>query len=120
MAYSGTTAASSLANPPRSVLAAGFNALPASTGLSSAPAAPNGQGGGLWYYSSTNLTTDLVAAGFFSDGKALGMRPGDMVMGCQFTSAGSSVTTFWGAVTSISTAGAASLSTGSLITSTFA
>ena len=119
MAYSGTTAASSLANPPRSLLVAGFNALPGSTGLSTTPAAPNGQGGGLWYYSSTNLTTDLVAAGFFSDGKTLGMRPGDLVMGVQFSSAGSTVTSFYGAITSISTAGAASMTTGSLVTSTF-
>jgi hypothetical protein len=88
--------------------------------LSTAPSAPNGQGGGLWFYSSTNATTDLVAAGFFSDGKNLGMRPGDMVQGVQFTSAGSSVITFYGAITAITTAGAASLSTGSLITSTFA
>lgn len=120
MAYSGTTAATSLANPPRNVLYAGMSVMSGTTGLTSAPAAPGGQGGGLWYYSSTNLTTDLVAAGFFSDGKTLGMRPGDMVMGVQFTSAGSSVTTFYGAVTAITTAGAASLSTGSLITSTFA
>lgn len=120
MAYSGTTAATSLANPPRQLLTAGFNALPGSTGLSTAPASPNGQGGALWFYSSTNLTTDLTASGFFSDGKNLGMRPGDMVMGVQFTSAGSSVTTFYGAITAITTAGAASLSTGSLMTSTFA
>ena len=119
MAYSGTTAASSLANPPRQLLTAGFNALPASTGLSTAPAAPNGQGGGMWFYSSTNLTTDLIAAGFFSDGKTLGMRPGDIVMGVQFTSAGSSVTSFQGAITAISTAGAATMSSGALITSTF-
>lgn len=119
MAYSGTTAATSLANPPRQILTGGFNALPASTGLSTAPASPNGQGGALWYYSSTNLTTDLTVSGFFSDGKTLGMRPGDMVMGVQFSSAGSTVTTFMGAIVSVSTAGAASLSTGSLMTSTF-
>lgn len=120
MAYSGTTAATSLSNPPRQVLVASMSMLVATTGLTTTPSAPGGQGGGLWYYSSTNLTTDLVASGFFSDGKTLGMKPGDMVMGVQFTSAGSSVTTFYGAITSISTAGAASLSTGSLITSTFA
>lgn len=119
MAYSGTTAATSLANPPRQVLVAGMSALPTSTGLSTAPASPNGQGGGLWYYSSTNLTTDLTAAGFFSDGKTLGMRPGDMVMGVQFSSAGSTVTSFYGAIVSVSTAGAASFTTGSLMTSTF-
>lgn len=118
MAYSGSTASSSVANPPRRLID-GIMSFPGSTGLTTTPDAPGGQGGGLWYYSSTNLTTDLVAAGFFSDGKNLGMRPGDMVMGVQFSSAGSSVTTFQGAIVSISTAGAASLSTGSLITSTF-
>ena len=118
MAYSGSTAASTLANPPRQLIA-GIASPMGTTGLSTAPASPGNQGGGLWYYASTNLTTDLVASGFFSDGKALGMKPGDMVMGVQFSSAGSSVTTFQGAVVSISTAGAASLSTGSLVTSTF-
>lgn len=118
MAYSGSTASSSIANPPRRLLD-GIMSNPGSTGLSTAPENPGGQGGGLWFYSSTNLTTDLVAAGFFSDGKALGMRPGDVVFGNQFSSAGSSVTSFQGTIVSISTAGAASLSTGSLITSTF-
>jgi hypothetical protein len=89
------------------------------TGLTTNPGAPGAQGGALWFYSSTNLTTDLVASGFFSDGKALGMRPGDMVMGVQFSSAGSSVTSFYGAITGVTTAGAASLTTDSMITSTF-
>lgn len=120
MAYSGTTAATSVSNPPRNVLAAAMSMVSGTTGLTTAPSAPGGQGGGLWYYCSTNATTDLVASGFFSDGENLGMRPGDMVMGVQFTSAGSSVITFYGAITAITTAGAASLSTGSLITSTFA
>lgn len=118
MAYSGTTAATSLSNPPRQVLSASMSMVVGTTGLSTAPAAPGGQGGGLWFYSSTNLTTDLTATNFFSDGKALGMRPGDAVYGVQFTSAGSSVTTFMGAITGVSTLGA-SLSTGSLMTSTF-
>lgn len=118
MAYSGSTAASSVANPPRQMLSASMSMVVGTTGLSSAPAAPGGQGGGLWYYSSTNLTTDLTATNFFTDGKYLGMRPGDLVTGVQFTSAGSSVTTFYGAITGVSTSGA-SLSTGSLMTSTF-
>ena len=117
MAYSGTTAATSLANPPRQILSASMS-LVATTGLTTAPAAPNGQGGSLWYYNSTNQSTDIVATNFFTDGKTLGMRPGDMVMGVQFTSAGSSVITFYGVITGVSTSGA-SLSTGSLITSTF-
>ena len=92
MAYSGSTAATTVANPPRQLIA-GLASPPNSTGLSTAPTAnPSGQGGGLWYYASTNLTTDLTASNFFSDGYYLGMKPGDMVMGVQFSSAGSTVT----------------------------
>lgn len=117
MAYSGTTAASSLSNPPRK-LVEGVAGNAGTTGLTTTPGAPGGQGGALWFYSSTNMTTDIVASNFFSDGKQLGMRPGDMVIGVQFSSAGSSVTSFQGAITGVSSNGA-SLSTGSLITSTF-
>ena len=117
MAYSGSTAATTLANPPRKLIE-GIAGMVGTTGLTTAPASPGGQGGALWFYSSTNATTDIVASNFFTDGKALGMRPGDMVIGVQFTSAGSSVVTFQGAITGVSTNGA-SLSTGSLITSTF-
>jgi len=118
MAYSGTTAASSVSNPPRQLIQSIGGSF-GTTGLTTNPNAPGAQGGGLWFYASTNLTTDLVASGFFSDGEALGMRPGDLVMGVQFSSAGSSVTSFMGAITGITTAGAASMSTGSLVTSTF-
>ena len=117
MAYSGSTAATSLANPPR-LLIGRLGGVVGSTGLSTDPDRKS-QGGNLWYYASTNLTTDLTASNFFSDGWYLGMRAGDMVFGVQFSSAGSSVQTFWGAITGASTAGA-SLSTGSLVTSTFA
>lgn len=118
MAYSGTTAATTLVNPPRRI-AGGLATPPQSTSLTTNPTAgPGAQGGNIWYYCSTNATTDLTASAFFTDGWYIGMRPGDMVMGAQFTSAASSVITFWGAVASASTAGA-SLSTGSLVTSTF-
>lgn len=118
MAYSGSTAGSTSANPPRKLMD-GIAANQGTTGLTTAPNVPGGQGGAIWVYTSTNLTTDLVASGFFTDGKSLGMRPGDIVMGSQFSSAGSSVTTFMGVITGVSTSGA-SLSTGSLMTSTFA
>lgn len=117
MAYSGSTAATTLANPPRKLIE-GIAGLQGTTGLTTAPGAPGAQGGALWFYSSTNLTTDIVASNFFTDGKYLGMRPGDVVIGIQFTSAGSSVTSFMGAITGVSTSGA-SLSTGSVMTSTF-
>lgn len=117
MAYSGTTAASSLANPPRQLIA-GIGGNQGTTGLTTNPSAVSAQGGGLWFYSSTNLTTDLTASNFFSDGYYIGMRPGDVVMGVQFSSAGSSVTSYIGAITGVSTSGA-SFTTGSLATSTF-
>lgn len=117
MAYFGTTQASSLANPPRQ-LVAGIASPPLTTGLSTAPVSPGNQGGGLWFYTSTNATTDLTASNFFTDGKLLGMKPGDLVIGNQFSSAGSTIVTFQGSVVGVSTSGA-SLSTGSLITSTF-
>lgn len=128
MSYFGTTQSSSVANPPRQLIAP-FAANPALAGsteflstqgstAANNPNAPGGGGGGVWFYSSTNLTTDLTAANFFSDGFYLGMRAGDMVIGNQFSSLGSSVTTFQGSIVSVSTAGA-SLSTGSLLTSTF-
>ena len=118
MAYSGSTAASSVANPPRQMIQS-VGANQGTTGLTTTPNAVGAQGGGLWFYCSTNATTDLLVANFFTDGKSLGMRPGDMVFGMSFTSAGSSVQTFMGAITGVSTSGA-SLSTGSLVTSTFA
>jgi len=128
MSYFGTTAASSVSNPPRQLVApfatnpaiAGSTMYLSTQGSTAAnnPNAPGGGGGGLWFYASTNLTTDLVASNFFSDGFYLGMKPGDIVQGAQFTSLGSSVTTFMGAIVSVTTAGA-SLSTGSLMTSTF-
>jgi hypothetical protein len=128
MSYFGTTQLSSVANPPRQLTApfatnpaiAGSTMFLSTQGSTAAnnPNAPGGGGGGLWFYASTNLTTDLAVANFFSDGFYLGMRPGDIVMGAQFSSLGSSVETFMGAIVSVSTAGA-SLSTGSLMTSTF-
>jgi hypothetical protein len=118
MAYSGSTASSTLANPPR-LLVQGLSRAVGTTGLTTAPSAPNSQGGSLWYYCSTNLTTDVLASGFFSDGKALGMAPGDAVISVQFSSAGSSVQSMLGVITAITTAGAASMSTGGTMTSTF-
>lgn len=120
MSYSGTTASSTVANPPRCIVGGALYGVAGNTtGLSSAPESPNNQGGSLWFYASTNKTTDITASNFFADGDDLGMRPGDMVLNVQFTSAGSSVVVGFGAITGVSTSGA-SLSTGSLVTSTFA
>jgi hypothetical protein len=107
MSYFGTTQLSSVANPPR-LLIAPFATNPAISGstmflstqgstAANNPNAPGGGGGQLWFYASTNLTTDLTATNFFSDGFYIGMRPGDVVHGVQFSSLGSTVTVFTGA-----------------------
>jgi hypothetical protein len=130
MSYFGTTQASSVANPPQ-LIAGPFAQNPFQTGStmflttqgSTAAQNTNNSGGRsmgaqLWTYVSTNETTDVTGANFFVDAAYIGMRAGDLVMGAWFTSQGSSAVCFLGLITSVSTAGA-SLSTGSLITSTF-
>lgn len=117
MSYFSSTELSSIANPVR-LVASPLSVLRGTTGLSTAPSA-NSQGGNRWYYSSTNLTTDVLVANFFADGKRLGMCPGDIIDVVQFSSAGSSVELFTGVITGVSTSGA-SLSTGASYTSTFA
>lgn len=128
MSYFGTTQLSSVQNPPR-LLTNPIAVNPAIVGstnflttqgstYANGANGPGGNGGNLWWYASTNATTDIVASNFFSDGFYIGMRAGDMVMGAQYSSLGSTVTSFMGAIVSVTTAGA-SLSTGSLMTSTF-
>jgi hypothetical protein len=110
MSYAGTTAATP--NPPTAIsqpLTRGTTA----TGLGFTSNKPS-----LWFYSSTNLTTDMTASNFFSDAFYIGMRQGDVVMGAQYTSANSSGIAFVGVVGAVTTAGAA-LSTGGTMTSTF-
>lgn len=113
MAYSGTTASSSVANAP--------NLVASSIGgrLTAGSSATVGAGGAAWLYSSTNLTTDMTVAGFFTDAYYIGMKQGDIVFGAQASSAGSTTQiAYMGVLGAVSTAGAA-LSTGGTITSTF-
>lgn len=125
MAYLGSTQASSLANPPRLLMGtAAFSGNVASTVLSTAVpsdgsrSAYNVQGGNVWLYTSSHGSTELMASNFFTDAKQLGMRPGDLLMGMQWTTAGSSLVFYMGGIATVSTAGA-NLSTGGTITSTF-
>lgn len=104
MAYAGSTAATSAANPPRAMVMG--NASSVASTLNAAAAAPGAQGGNLWYYCSTNTTAEVVAANFFTDGKALGMRPGDVLLGVFYTSVGTSAIPYVGAITSVTTDGA--------------
>lgn len=38
-----------------------------------------GTGGALWFYQSTDVSTDVDASGYFTDGYYLGMKVGDVV-----------------------------------------
>ena len=111
MSYSGSTASSP--NPPRCI-------VPAMGGPNAQDSTSVGRGNQLWYYNSTNLTTDMTASNFFTDAKAIGMRDGDALMAVTYStesSTGHILVT--GIITGVSTSGA-NLSTGGTMTSTFA
>jgi len=119
MAYVGSTAASSAANPPR-LVAGSFHSRAGATGLlGTLTTAQNQQsvGGNLWTYVSTNPSTSMNDSVNFLDGWYLGMRPGDIVMSVCYTS-GSTHTLNISVVTDASTAGV-TLSTGSRISSSY-
>jgi len=76
-------------------------------------------GGSVWSYTSTNLTTDLTASNFFTDAKDLGMRNGDILISATYsTESSTDHILVIGMITGVSTSGA-NLSTGGTITSTF-
>jgi hypothetical protein len=131
MAYLGTTAASSVQNPPvvmAQIMGAGPDTrIAGSTGLflsnnynaSSTATYREGQasGGRLWQYVTTDTSTGVLNSGYFSDAGKLGMRPLDMIaILAVATTASTNSCMRMTYVTSISTAGAAVLSSG--ITST--
>jgi len=78
-----------------------------------------GSGNGLWTYTTTDMTSSPWDGSYFTDGGALGMRPGDVVM---IKSHGTTVQSSWylrfAVVGYVTTAGVAYLSTNSLITCT--
>lgn len=79
--YSGTTAGATSANPPLNILSVmGGNIVNA----------PGVIGGRFWFYTSTNASTDLMAANSFPDGYKLGMQSGDPFLCVYSTAAGSS------------------------------
>lgn len=112
MSYSGSTAASP--NPPRLLVPAMSGPLP----ISSTSIARRGSQ--LWIYNTSDGTTLLQNAAYFTDGKQLGMQLGDMLMGLSWsTESSTGHISFMGPlVTTNSTAGW-NLSTGGTITSTF-
>jgi hypothetical protein len=118
MAYLGSTAASSVTNPPICLVPrlGGVTSTQLSTAVGSN--VYREQGGALWLYRSSHGSTETMASNFFTDAWYLGMRPGDVILGYQWTTLGSSIVTYLGVLAAVSTAGAA-LSTGGTFTSTF-
>jgi hypothetical protein len=109
MAYNGATAASSLQNPPIQLmkgLTGGSNTLSTA-----------GTGTGLWFYNSSNGSTELQGANFFTDAYYIGMKQGDAIIFGGST--GSSAYVGLGIIGAVSTNGAAIASTGGSLTSTF-
>lgn len=109
MAYNGATAASSVANPPIRI-AGGMGGV-------SQQSTASGGGRGVWFYNSSNGSTELQGANFFTDAKALGMQAGDLLLFVVAT--GSSIACGMGVIGTVSTSGAAIASTGASLTSTF-
>lgn len=92
MAYNGTTAASSVSNPPI-LLARGMGQIENASGwvigsTSTASLAFAG-GTGLWYYASVDGTTVTQGTAYFTDGLKLGMRNGDFILVACATAAAS-------------------------------
>ena len=111
MAYSGTTAATTLANPPARIggyLGQGPN--------STASAAAGSWGRSLWIYNSSHSSTQLQDTNFFTDAFYIGMKQNDIVMAVCNT--GSSVSIVLGVLSSVTTAGANLASTGGFLSST--
>ena len=105
--YNGTTAASTVANAPV-VISAGIGVVGNSPGLT---------GARLWFYTSTNTAADLSTPASFSDGAALGMKAGDVVLGITSSAGGSTPILFLAPVGLVTASSGASLSS-NVLTST--
>jgi len=116
MTYVGTTAASSVRNPPVRIDSGRLSQR------NRAESTSWSEGGALWTYSSSNKTTTLTAAagGFFTDGALLGMRNGDIIIaGAHSTVTSTGDVILIGLITGVSsTADSASISTEGFLTST--
>lgn len=115
MAYNGSTAGSTLANPPVLMMAAlGGKILNNGSTLGGTGA---GMGAQWWHYTSTDSSTAPMTANYFADAYYLGMRAGDVVI--QVGATGSTVGVSVNVLGAVTTSGAAYASTGSQISSTY-
>lgn len=121
MSYSGSTAGSTLANPPM-LISSGMAKVALNNG-STIIGAAKGSGAQLWLYTSTNSATEASSGTnsgtFFSDAFYLGMKNGDVVIMVGATAA-TTVGIAIGVIQGItSTGGGGYMSTGSQVSSTF-
>jgi hypothetical protein len=131
MAYLGSTQSSSVANPPiqmfgavgagpdvrltggSTLLYTGNNYQQSSTATVRSGL---GSGQGFWMYNTTDMTSSPWNGSYFTDGGALGMRPGDVVcIVSHATTVMSSYYLSFAVVGYVTTDGTAVLSTGSLV-----
>lgn len=87
MAYLGSTQASSVSNPPNRIwggMGSGADAHIAGgstlyiSGLGGTNPAGRGFGQQGWVYHTTDITSAVLAANYFTDAAQLGVRPGDI------------------------------------------
>lgn len=88
LAYNGTTAGSTLANPPVLLMSAigghvQFATTGSTAGISNLPIGASGAK--IWFYSSSNTAAELAALNSINDGVALGMTIGDLMLGVTST-----------------------------------
>jgi hypothetical protein len=121
MSYSGSTAGSTLANPPM-LLNGAMGGRVLNNG-STVIGTGGGSGAQLWLYTSTNSATEASSGTnsgqFFTDAYKIGMRNGDVVIMVGATAA-TTLGLAIGVVQGITSTGAGGfISTGSQVSSTF-
>jgi hypothetical protein len=111
MSYSGSTAASTVANPPKRI----DNSLLSQRNIRESTSVA--EGGSLWTYTSTNALSDLQGSSFFSDAANLGMRNGDVLISASYSTESSTGHVLILGMIAFDSTSAASLSTDAVITS---
>lgn len=122
LAYNGTTAGSTLANPPVLMQAAiaghvQFATSGSTAGVSNLPTGASGAK--IWFYASSNTAVEMTALNAINDGVALGMSLGDVLIGVQTTAASTNPFCYMGVL--VTSAGATGFTlSSSVLTSTAA
>jgi hypothetical protein len=101
----------STANPP-------INVIPHLGGLAANSTSIYGRAVGLWLYKTSDGTTNMSDAGYFSNGHYLGMKRGDVLLAvCQSTESSTGSMISMGVLASSNSTGGFQVSTDSRLTS---